>query len=117
MKKIVIMGGAGVMLYLYLQSDKPKPPKTVKFIVDGNTVLETELAKLQYHFYQTDNGDIPSGYYKYTSFPSGFGEALDKDYVPSAFKHIQEQSDIVQVKNSQILLKKYYNGDLPLQTT
>jgi len=116
MKKIVMIGGAGVMLYLYLQSDKPKPPKTVKFIVDGQEVLETKLEELGYHFYQTDNGDVPTGYYTYTSFPSGFGVELDKAYVPSAFKHIQEMN-MEHYNNAQIQLKKNYNGDLPLQTT
>ena len=44
---------------------------------------------------------------------------LDSEFMRTdgiAFKHIQEQTNIDQVKNSQILLKKYYNGDLPLQT-
>ena len=115
-KKLILMGGAGVLIYFYMQSDKPKPPKTVKFIVEGQQVLETELESLGYHFYQTDNGDIPTGYYNYTSFPSGFGIELDKQYIASAFKHIQE-SNMDYLKSAQTQLKKYYNGDLPLQTT
>lgn len=111
------MGGAGVLLYLYLQSDKPKPAKVQNFIVDGNSVPETKLESLGYFYYQTDTGDIPTGYYNYTSFPSGFGEELDKQFIQSAFEDIKEQTNIDLIKNAHITLKKYYNGDLPLQTT
>lgn len=116
MKKIILVGGAGFMLWMYMQSDKDTPPKITKFVVDGKIVPESKLESKGYYYYQTDSGDIPSGYYNYTSFPTGFPIALDKDYIKAAFEHIRKGTDLVQIVNAHKLLKQYYNGTMPLQT-
>jgi len=117
MKKLILFAGAGVLLYFYTQSDKDKAPKKMFFIVEGITtpVSEDKLNSLGYYYYQTDNGEIASGYYNYTAFPSGFGIELDKKWLESGSIELQTMQDVEKLKLAQLNFKKYYNGTLPLQ--
>jgi hypothetical protein len=112
--KGLIFIGVGALLYLYSKSGSTEKKENF-YLVDGKKVAEKDLSTLGYYYYFTDDGTVPSGYYNYTYFPSGFGSGLDIPAFYNAIEHINNKVDQNLILTSHQNLKNYYNGELPLQ--
>ena len=117
-QKIILVAG-GVVMYFMSKKTTIADKNCAKSFIDvmnEEEVCEEDLNSRGYYFWNSSNDLFPSGYFHWSNFPSGFGEALDEAGFTSALKHTNSlQPDDPVYIHAQNTLEQYYDGTARLQ--